>query len=132
MKAAVLRDKETGEFACILDGLVLAKGKSGPMVSRAYDMAEAVNAAIDTGNVPQVTTEGRGAERRFGVVWGLAVIADGMSATGAYRILDSLEALFEPTVTVTTETPTVPMPDGVPMGAQDDGITHLGFSDGQQ
>ncbi len=51
-----------------------------------------------------------------------------MSATGAYRILDSLEALFEPTVTVVADTPAVPVPDnGIRSGAEGRDMTGTGL-----
>ncbi len=88
MQAKVERNKETGEFACIVGGRILAKGKSGQAISRLYDMEAAINADF----LPQVITDGTGAGRKFLVKIGDFVFAEPSGAIKAYRILDDLEA----------------------------------------
>ncbi len=112
-KATVERNKETGEFSCVVGGKTLLKGKLASKIKRVYDMVDAIN----MGALPVISSEGRGDKRRFTVTLGDFVFVAGMSAHAGYRELDELGAALTPVV----EMPAVPVPDSAPVYETDDG-----------
>ncbi len=137
MQATVHRNQ--GEFSCVVNGTVLLKAKKATGIARVHDMVDAIN----MGAVPEIITDGRGAERRFTVALGEFIVGAGMSAHAAYKELDRLEeALTPPTFSesvgammdatpVSVDMPAVPVPDGAPVYETDDGKGNT-FSEGEQ
>ncbi len=92
-RAIVVRNKETGEFSCVVGGgTVLLVGKIASKIKRVHDMVDAIN----SGAMPEIHSEGRGEARRFTVTLGEFVFVSGMSAHGGYKALDELEGVLNP------------------------------------
>lgn len=119
MQATVERNKETGEFSCVVGGKTLLTGKIASKIKRVHDMVDAIN----MGAIPEIHSDGRGDKRRFTVTLGEFVFVSGMSAHGGYKALDELEEVLAPETVADPqellgvpavmrgEMPAVPVPD---------------------